>query len=148
MNRNNLCAAAPLMVDLAGSLDKGLDGLKECFRPETAANNQPANPVSDVNQPVDDFDLWRLFKQYCAVESPHALTSPNSLVATEQVGNEPENLNERKPLTPASVPFLSTVPFRRRAAGSVASSNPVELTTLPTPANDNDRPWHPLDDAA
>lgn len=117
---------------------------KEGTRSETAANDKPAHSVRDVNQPVDDFDLWHFFKQNSRVKVLTKHTpSPYTLVTTEQLGNEPDKLNERKPEARVFRGFLSTVSFARQITASVAASNPVGK---PTPANDNDG-WHPLDAA-
>jgi hypothetical protein len=89
----------------------------------------------------------RLYIRNAVKKSPHIAHSPRSLT-TERRDVEPAIINERKKLTHVWVGFLSAVPFKGRNALSVASSNRVCLPTLPTPANENDRPWHPLDDAA
>lgn len=108
---------------------------KERVGPEASANDKPSDPVSNVNKPVDDFDLWWLFKQYRAVEiTPHVLR-PSRSKTTEQAKGDAAS-EESKPLT--DLTWVNSPRFRRtveslRRADSVTSE-------LGTPANDNTDP--------
>lgn len=124
---DNAVSGKPLAGRVLSPANKG----KECVWPEASLNDQSADPVSDIEKPVNNFDVRWFFKQYRCVEIRHSSTPPLSI--PEQAEGA-ETLGEIKSLTSIKPRFRQTNDLLRRAVSETTRSG----------TNDN---WHPLDAA-
>jgi hypothetical protein len=84
MKGNN--PSTPLGIELAGDFGGILDGGEEGAWPHTSSDENAANPVSDVDKPVDIFDLRRRFQENRRVERRPSKHNTPSLAIRQAKG--------------------------------------------------------------
>jgi hypothetical protein len=100
--------------ELTGDGGEFMYGGKERVRPEATPDDQSADPVSDIEQPLDKFDFWRLFQQYCAIQVTSKHCPLPHLDTSERFENEPAEPGESNCLAANSVRFRLTGSNKRQ----------------------------------